>query len=295
MGIQIINGKNLKRARSVISVACLVLISCVFIDIYGKLTATSIKAILYLQFIPSLMKSTTGHSTGIITGFTVVLVLTVLFGRIYCSFFCPLGAAMDVIARLKPGKRFTFKKKIPYLRFVLLFFTVASFLAGSLAFINLLDPFSIFGRLATTLIRPLVVWGNNGLGRILESAGFYSLFPLPMQRIWLPVLATSIGYLVFIAVLALRRGRLYCNTLCPVGTFLGLVSRFSIVKFRINADSCTRCGRCEKICKAECVESDKGFIDSSRCVGCFNCLTVCASKSIVFSSKKSQEDRKSVV
>ncbi len=84
--------------------------------------------------------------------------------------------------------------------------------------------------------------------------------------------------------LAYRRGRLYCNTVCPVGALLSLVSRYSLVRIAIDEGDCKGCGLCEKVCKAECIDRKLKTVDFDRCVGCFNCFDVCPRDGMTFST-----------
>jgi ferredoxin len=279
--------RNLRRIRHWISATFLVLVALVFLDIYGLIPAWGLRAIVYVQFIPSLIKTLTGGTSGLFTGFVLVLVLTVLFGRVYCSFLCPLGTTMDLMIRARAGKkRFSHSQPFRWMRYVVLVITVVVFLSGSLFFIDLLDPYSIFGRVMANLVRPLIILLNNGLSRLVETAGFYGLSPVAQLRFPFYVVAVVAGYLLMIIWLSIKRGRLYCNTLCPVGAILGIVSRLSVFRLALSKKTCTGCGMCERNCKAECIDVGNGTIDSSRCVGCFNCLAVCPADSIGFSMQR---------
>ncbi len=101
-------------------------------------------------------------------------------------------------------------------------------------------------------------------------------------------LAVAIMGLIFI--LAYKRGRIYCNTLCPVGTLLGLISRKSLFQININPDTCVSCGICEKQCKAECIDLSTMKIDYQRCVVCFNCLSQCPAGAINFLTVKTTDE-----
>ena len=90
--------------------------------------------------------------------------------------------------------------------------------------------------------------------------------------------------------MAWKHGRTWCNTICPVGTVLGLLSRFSLFKVRIDSDRCNGCGLCATKCKAACINSKEHAVDYSRCVDCFDCLGACKQKALVYnpSLKKRQ-------
>ena len=104
----------------------------------------------------------------------------------------------------------------------------------------------------------------------------------------------SLSIFVAIAYFSWKRGRLFCNTICPVGTLLGEISRISVFKIKFDENKCTRCGKCAGICKSECINIKDYKIDHSRCVVCFNCLDICPESALslkpysVFKSSKSQ-------
>lgn len=79
-----------------------------------------------------------------------------------------------------------------------------------------------------------------------------------------------------VAVMSAWKGRLYCNTVCPVGTFLGLLSRISLFRLGFDPASCKKCGKCVKSCKAQCLNLKEYKIDSSRCVACYDCVRSCS-------------------
>jgi ferredoxin len=142
--------------------------------------------------------------------------------------------------------------------------------------VALLDPWANFGRIAESFIAPLWRWGNNLLALISERAGGYGFYPVDVWvKSWI-VFGVAALWLVGLAVLAWWRGRWYCNSICPVGTFLGLLSRFPLLRIAIDESKCTKCGVCEKRCKSECIDAKTGTIDRSRCVVCFDCLESCS-------------------
>jgi ferredoxin len=143
-----------------------------------------------------------------------------------------------------------------------------------MALINLLDPFSFFGRTVTHLLQPLTVWIFNASSDILKHFGVYA-FVKKLHYIPLSVLAATFVFILLLLIMSLRQGRLYCNTICPVGALLGMISRVAFFQLAINRTDCNACGRCESVCKAGCIDMAKAQIDQDRCVSCFNCLDAC--------------------
>jgi polyferredoxin len=280
---------RLKTLRVSVSIVFFALIALVFLD-FRNIVAPSVAGVLllYLQFVPSLLQYVNTAALGA-AGFIVVVILTVLFGRVYCSTLCPLGTLQDVIGFVarKKRKRHIFKFSEPHdvLRYSILTITVLLLIAGSSFLLNLLDPFSSFGRISANLIRPVVLFLNNVAAVTLEQWGVYAL---PRVR-WAVFASVSVGVslatLLLVAWLAATRGRLYCNTVCPVGTLLGLFARISWLRIVIDQDACKGCKLCEDVCKAGCIDSRKKTVDNSRCVSCCNCLAVCQKNGLRFENK----------
>ena len=217
-------------------------------------------------------------------------VLTFLFGRIYCSIICPLGVMQDVFGWLgKKSKknRYTFSKEYKWLRYGLLTIFIAGCLAGVGTIIELLAPYSAFGRICTMLLQPLWMLGNNALASIAEHYESYAFYGVDVWMKSLPVFFIALLTLIIIAILAWRNGRTYCNTICPVGTVLSFISRFSLLKIHFDEDKCKNCSLCTKNCKAACIDFKNHKVDYSRCVVCGDCIKSCKFGALSYSRKTS--------
>ena len=246
-----------------------------FIDFTGKLPE-ELHVLAHIQLIPAAL-------AGAYVIVAALLALTFLFGRIYCSVICPAGILQDVIRRIsriaRTGKknrpRFRYHRPQNVLRYALLAVTTLSAAFGVTELCLLLDPYSNFGRVTVNLFRPVVMEGNNLLAAGLSKTGNYSLYHISVNAVTTGALiAAGVALTVFVVMVVLR-GRLFCNTLCPVGALLSLVSRHAIFRIRLDEKACTRCRACEYACKAEAIDPKAGKVDGSRCVGCFNCLSAC--------------------
>jgi ferredoxin len=211
-------------------------------------------------------------------------VLTALFGRVYCSAICPLGILQDIVSvvskKLHLIKRYKYKKAMDYLRYPLLGLTILFILFGSLFMLNLLDPYSSFGRIFSDMVRPALVVVNNWIAGLFERFNLYSVSRENLELFtWSTVFIPAVS-LALIIWLSLYFGRLYCNTVCPVGTVLGLLSRISFFKIRMDASTCTKCGKCSFACKSSCINVKTLKVDFSRCVACYDCISVCPENSI---------------
>ncbi len=282
--------KFLKNIRVVLAILFFLPILLFFVDFTGKLPL-HLHSLLKIQWIPALLSL----DLGIIV---FLLILSLLFGRIYCSTICPLGVFQDVVswkARLLKKKKkykYNYTKPQNILRYSLLILTVVVFVAGSSSLLILLDPYSTFGRFASQLFSPLVIWANNALAFVMNGMGNYTFYKAE-QATFVPVaFIISISFFVFIGIMSWFRGRLYCNTVCPVGSTLGLLSRFSLFRISIKESTCTSCGLCERSCKSECIDSKKMTVDDSRCVSCFNCLNTCKRASMKYEFRYKKPEKK---
>ncbi len=84
---------------------------------------------------------------------------------------------------------------------------------------------------------------------------------------------------------------MYCNTVCPVGSLLSLVSRYALIRIAIDEGDCKGCGLCEKVCKSECIDRKLKTVDFDRCVGCFNCFEICPRDGMTFRTPWTRDTR----
>lgn len=277
----------LRKIRIVIAVISLLAMTAMFVDFTGTMAAW-LSFLPRVQFVPALLALN-------FVAIAVVLALTLLLGRIYCSVLCPLGIVQDCATRLRlwltPKKRrrrglFAFAAARTGVRVaVLCVFAAAAVLAltGALAmsYAGLLEPYSIFGRFAGQFLVP--AWRSVAADVAASSAvnGNYLLdgAVAPSAFSWV-LAAVAAVQIVIVAGLAIWRGRWYCNTVCPVGTALGAVSPFSLFKVTIDMDKCVSCGLCGRFCKSECIDTKNHRIDYSRCVTCMDCIDHCSSDAL---------------
>ena len=207
-----------------------------------------------------------------------LIVLTLVFGRIYCSVICPLGIMQDVFGWLgKKSKknRYTYSKQKHVLRCFFFGFMLIAIVLGGGTIVQLLAPYSAFGRICTNLLQPVYMAGNNVLAAIAEHYDSYAFYHTNVWMRALPSLIISIVTLGILAVLAWRNGRTYCNTICPVGTLLSVFAKFSWLKIRFDVDRCRNCSLCTKNCKAACIDFKTHTVDPLRCVVCGDCIESC--------------------
>lgn len=275
--------KSLRLTRIAISILVFLVFLLLFLDIHQRVSLFFHKIAL-IQLIPSLLQVLFFGMISSIAVFVFILMMTVLFGRIYCSSLCPLGTLMDIIIRIKAKfsrkSRFRTQKPMNLLRYGILGLCILSLIFGSVSLITFLDPYSNFGRIVSNLFKPLLQLTNNGLAQIFESLGSYGLSPVKINGYQIFSILFSFSFFTLIMIMTSYRGRWFCNTICPAGTFLGIFSRFAIFQISIKKEGCTRCGKCVQVCKANCIDAKTRTIDFSRCVMCFNCIESCSEKQI---------------
>lgn len=254
--------KALKVIRIVLAALMLFGITALLLDTTGVLRH-------YLGWMPKmqLLPAVLGLNVAVIVA---VMAVTVLLGRVYCSIICPMGIFQDIFAWFH---KIIFGKKRPYryhkpqnwLRYIVLAIFVLLMLAGLNQIAVLIAPYSAYARMVT---------GIHASG-VLQ---------------WVAIIT-----LVVIGVMSFAMGRLWCNTICPVGSLLGLVSKYSLFGIKIDAGKCVGCHKCEHRCKAMCIDIDGGkTVDGSRCVNCFTCLGECKQGAISFGKKWKADNGKPV-
>ena len=268
----------LKKIRVFVSLLFLLLTSILFLDFTGTLSTALFNSVTYLEFLPSLLKFI-NLLTFTSAGFIIILVLTLFFGRVYCSTICPMGTLQDIISSV--SKRFNKKKKYKYsqpynkLRYSILAVSGIALFAGIILALNILDPYSNFGRIVAQLFKPVVILFNNIAAFVFEKMKLYWVYPADIRGFRITSLILPVVMFGLVGWLSYTKGRLYCNTVCPVGSFLGLVSRFSLFKIEIDKAVCENCGHCGTVCKSSCIDVKNKTVDFTRCVSCFNCFEIC--------------------
>ena len=265
----------LKKIRVALAVIFWLGVTLLFLDFTGALHGW-LGWMAKVQFLPAVL----ALNVAVIVG---LVLLTLVFGRVYCSVICPLGVFQDGVSRLrvnalrrrKNRKPYHYKKENKWLRYGIWVLFVVALIAGVQALVALLAPYSAWGRIVQNLFQPVYLWINNLFAAIAERAGSYAFYDKEVWLRSLPTFIVAVVTLVLVVVLAWRGGRDYCNSVCPVGTTLSFFSRFAMFRPTIDTDKCKKCKQCEYNCKASCIDVENQKIDYSRCVDCFNCLDNC--------------------
>ncbi|MCM1310062.1 MAG: 4Fe-4S binding protein [Bacteroides sp.] len=183
------------------------------------------------------------------------LAVTLMFGRLYCSTVCPLGALIDLGARVRPSSKvYRYRRGLTAVRWLSMAVGAVALVVATPFARAWLEPYGLYGSLVRSVAD----------GRSLVAAA---------------VAALIAGVLMAVAY---RRGRWFCNSVCPLSAPLGFLGRSAAFHIDINTDMCVQCRRCVDVCKAECINLDDHVADMSRCVVCFNCLPVCPNDAISY-------------
>ena len=226
----------IQSVRLFVALTVFILCLCAFFEKFYPVPIFDVQVV-------SLLQSVLISGTTLAVSLLILLgLITFICGRVYCSTVCPLGLFQELLIMLfKPFyKRRRVHKVQPHyiVAYIIAALLFGTLLGGTVVLLRWLDPYAVAG---------------NAL-----SGAWYGL-----------------GFAAVLAVLVFFKKRFFCANLCPVGAVLGLVSRYSLFKMRIDADKCKKCGICAKSCPAECIDFKNHNVDNEMCLKCFKCLGHC--------------------
>lgn len=217
----------------------------------------------------------------------IIVAVTILLGRVFCGWLCPMGTLLDLMARVlpSPAGRYGQVSHFKYLLLVLLL--VSS--AFSLQLVGFLDPFSLLVRGLTCSIDPGLMYAASlifdGLYATMPEAlsdhsdRLYALLRdsvLPYKQSYFYLATLSGTMLVLVFVLELLGRRFWCRNLCPLGALLALSARFSTYR-RNPAQACRNCSQCAPECRMQAFGED-GAVRHQECILCMDCVDDCLSQ-----------------
>jgi len=267
----------LKKIRVILALISIVLVTLCFVDFTG-FAGRWFGWTAKIQFLPALLALN-------LVVVAALVIVTLLLGRVYCSVICPLGVMQDIfgwLGRRKRKYRYGYSSAKTVLRIVFFVLMVVGILLGIGVVVAFLAPFSAYGKICANFLSPIWIGINNLLSGIAESNDSYTFYHVdgPM-RSWI-VWTEALVMLLIVGYLAWRNGRTYCNTVCPVGTLLGFLSKFALLSPVIDKTKCNACGLCSRNCKAACIDGKNHKIDYSRCVACMDCIDTCKHNAISY-------------
>lgn len=265
-------GKTLRRIRIAVSVACALAVTAGLIGL-GTWCKAAGNLIGHIQIFYAVV-------TFSFLTFITWLLVTLIFGRVYCSSVCPLGTFQDLasrLLRLTPSMmrrhRYAYRRPMYRLQYILLIAIVVAMMAGVTYVIDILDPYIVYCNFFIILGCDPVLGGELAIATQIITAS---------------LIGQGVACLTFLLVglIAARSGRMICNTVCPIGTTLGFVSRYAVFQIDIDTDKCIHCNRCVDRCKCGCINPADSTVDGSRCVVCFDCLPECQNSAIRYSASR---------
>ena len=221
------------------------------------LTILGISAIFYpvsfldIQFIPLLQRVLVDFSAMAVILLCILILFTLLFGRLYCSIICPWGIIQEIISLIRGKNKEKQRLNLPF-KYFISFLTIGMMIGGSSVLIRYIDPYTLSGSFIT-----------------LSLTGIFAA--------------------VFIILLTIFKNRYFCTNICPVGCILGLISKLSLFKIYINQSECVSCGKCERNCPSGCINSKEKFTDNEICIKCLKCTDICPKNAIKYGIKPKEE------
>lgn len=280
----------LKKIRVTLAAIFLLGLTWLFLDFTGTAQAW-FGWMAKIQFLPAVL----AVNVGVVV---LLLALTIIFGRIYCSVICPLGVFQDIVSwisakahRKQKAGRFSYSANHKILRISVLVIFIVALVAGIGSIVQILAPYSAFGRMVTMLLQPVYQFCNNLLASASEHYQSYAFYTVDVWMRSLPVLIIASVTFVVLVILAWMHGRTYCNNICPVGTILGALSNRSIFAIRIDETKCNGCSMCSRNCKSAAIDFKNQKVDYSRCVDCFDCIDKCKKQAISYGLPKKDSNK----
>lgn len=222
----------------------------------------------------------------------LLVAATLLLGRFFCGWVCPLGTALDLSRPLLPARR---TRRVPSKS--LKYYLLTALLIASLFSINLagiLDPLSIAVRSLTLVVYPVFSLVISGVLAVLIRWDFSPVSPaadflyqalkatiLPFHQGYFFLAGLSLVFLLGIIALEVVRPRFWCRYLCPLGALLALIGGISFLKRKPTA-LCPDCERCHEVCDTDAF-SDDGAFQKGECILTLDCVSGCPEQKAVYS------------
>ncbi len=234
----------------------------------------------------------------------LVVLLTLVLGRTWCGWLCPLGTVLDLfsLARWREGREAP-PESWRQLKYGLLITTLLAALFANLT-LMIFDPLTILFRTLSVSVWPAV----DQLVTVMEAT-LYGVAPLRLAvsafdgllrpRV-LPAQPAFYRYAIlyaglFLGIVASNKlaARFWCRYLCPLGAMLGLVSKVSLKRREVN-EQCRECDACVGVCPTGTIDPERGYAsDPGECTVCLNCQETCPYGAIGFSWRFSRAERQS--
>lgn len=212
----------------------------------------------------------------------IVLLLTLVIGRFFCGYVCPLGTLIDIVNFILFRKHFKPETPVPKPNRKIKYFILIGVLAASLPGANLLhffSPMSIAPRFFALVIFPPLIWFSNFFLDLIRplatNLGLDTIAQFTFHRLYFAGSTITLVFLGIIIIANFWRKRFWCRYICPTGALLSLFSRFGIFKRKASYQFCNTCRRCITTCDMHAIDTDPGKTILSECTLCGNCIDAC--------------------
>lgn len=220
----------------------------------------------------------------------ILIGATLVIGRFFCAYICPMGACIDsldfVLFRKIRRPILKADSVLRRVKYSLLLIFISAALTG-LSLVFLMDPIALLTRFYTFVVYPLVITLMNLfldlLRPVFQGLGWMTLshlhYPQPVYYM------SAVTLLIFGGMIALNRlaPRFWCRYLCPLGALLSLISPLGLFKRRVSQD-CNECLICQKTCPLGAIAENPIKTHSPECIQCKNCAEICPQEAISFPS-----------
>jgi polyferredoxin len=251
---------------------------------------------IFLDFDPLILITTLLSSHSVQKAFyfsLVIIIATVLLGRVFCGWVCPLGTLNNMagaIRKRRPDRVSISWNRVKY--YVLIFLAASSLFTLQLT--GIMDPLSLLVRSFAVSVYPLFEYAVRAFFDAIyafhsgAAAGLsepvYSVLKKSLLSFQQPYFKQSVftGLIFFIILgLNLVQRRFWCRHLCPLGALLGILSKYSVMK-RSVSEGCNECGACASVCQGNADPDKKGGWKNAECLYCWNCDDVCPQNAVSF-------------
>lgn len=254
----------------------------------------------FLDFDPLIFVTTLLSAHAVAKAFYLSLTLvvaTLVLGRVFCGWVCPLGTVNNMIGALKKRRPHAKIRDWYRVKYYILIFLLASSLL-TLQFVGIMDPLSLLIRSLSISVYPFVDYGVRSFfdaiydlnikGAVDASEAVYSFLKKNLLSFDQPLYNQNIfigGIFITVLGLNLVEKRFWCRYLCPLGALLGILSRYSLLK-RSVSEGCTSCGACNADCQGSAAPDQKEAWRNTECFYCLNCDDICPSNAVAFGFSK---------
>jgi polyferredoxin/NAD-dependent dihydropyrimidine dehydrogenase PreA subunit len=223
----------------------------------------------------------------------LVVIATVLLGRVFCGWICPLGTLHNMVGALKKNRKSVKPMNGYQFKYYLLFFLLTSSVF-TLQLTGVVDPLSLLIRSLSLAVYPVFQYATTGvfdtiynteIDTLVNASEFiYSFMKKTVLSFQQPLFFQSVligGLFLLILALNLRERRFWCKYLCPLGALLGLLSRYALLN-RSVSEGCDSCGVCTRTCQGAANSDDQEDWRKVECLACMNCDDICPQKAVHF-------------